>query len=300
MHELFWRVQTQCRQRLFNKYKRNFLFTVRFENEELEVKKFVGFMKEQRPDAFNEFEGTTLEEILITLKETTVLWSKNDDTGCDCKCDSTNNVISRAKRDNMFSKHVPPMQHEGRSDSETTIENKGTMDYQTLNKLNHDTIAKYNRIVYNTISSKGFYLFDVFTNFLRIKNFYANSWQNSSQTDTHLVEPSPSSGVSFNNSLTRRLSRQRRAAISTNTYAKPYSDVFVFSVNNDQDNFHVVAKFKNLTDSQISMSQLEDKITKTAYYEDYKRIHVLSLGIKYAGFGILTLMLAEVGGDLAR
>ena len=284
----------------------NFFVTVRFENEELEVKTFVEFMKAQQPDAFSEFEGTTLEEILVTLKETTVLWSKNDVSGCDCKSNSVNNVISRNKRDHDSHKRVSPMQQEENRASESMKNENDTVIkdtiYQMFAQLEHTIFARYMRVIYETISSKLFDLFTFFSNFTKIKHLYANSllWQTTSQfkreNDANLAETSPSSSVSFNNSFTEKsIVRTRRAAISNKPYGKPYLDVFVFSVNVDLDNFYVVAKFKNLSDAKISTSHLEDEITKTAYYEEYERIHVLSLGIKYAGFGILTLMLAEVG-----
>ena len=245
-------------------------------------------MKAQRPDAFREFEGTTLEEILITLKETAVLWSPSDSPGCDCKCGSAKNVVSRTKRDLVYPTHAPSMQFGG-SNSETETSN--TADVADT-QPQRDTIARYRRLVYSVSN-----LFDIFSNFIEIQNMYANYliWQNTSRTNSNDVKTPPSRNISVKDLQTKKMPlRPRRSAVSTNTYLKPYSDVFVFSVNVDKDNFHVVAKFKNLSDTHISMSHLEDEITKTAYYEDYKRVHVLSHAIKYAGFGILTLMLAEV------
>ena len=260
-------------------------------------------MKTQKPDAFSEFEGNTLEEILITLKEVSVLWTPKEisENSCDCICATCENItISKLRK---------------RRDSEHSARKSEYM--QTTKTLNKEASHTSNKNLLKGLSG-----FDQisFINTLREKHSPFHSQRKMTSAKDSLVNSgvgaySSHAKVNFQedelnkDNLQEKLKaainnfsfnsghsfRSRRATLAkADSHMDDMQNVFVFTVNLDQENFYLVSKLKELSDTKISMAHLENEITKTLYYEQYQRIHDISLGIKYAGFGILTLMLAEV------
>ena len=288
------------------------LFTVRFENEENEVKQFVDFMKSQNPEAFGEFEGKTLEEVLIALKETAILWNPKGDSVCDCHCDNVKkfNVTKAEQRKRRALKYgamhtESKLAHNKLKSEENILLAKATHSlyqmspqsnsFKTYYVNNHHNKTDFQspqllqrKMKLNSSSNADIYAKPLFPS-NKIRDILQN------YKGVAKVMQASKDGRNHHVSLSVQKERARRAVDSSNTPTeKAIQDVFVFTVNLDEENFHIVSKFKELSDAKISISALEDEITKTAYYEQYQRIHDISLGIKYAGFGILTLMLAEV------
>ena len=291
--------------------------SVRFENEEQEVKKFVDFMKSKKPDAFSEFEVKTLEEILIVLKETSVLWSPSpkSDNLCHCECEKPTNITLakiRHRREMAnsarYSEHMQTIR--------TSIDAYDAVKQRTryaLKKYLTRSIPSFSKVREINAQREQDVTLHLQRTAIPAKHFveisgsgvHSDANINSEKDNKHSIQNYPKNVEAKplndnDQSKNKRSTRRRRRAVVSNkkSHTEASHDVFVFTVNLDQENFYLVSQFKELSNAKISMSHLEDEITKTSYYQQYERVHDLSLGIKYAGFGILTLMLAEVS-DLA-